>query len=187
MVQIKSDSPLVTIVQGEDAHTGRVVFTGSGRDEYNFSVTQSSGKLTVEVERKKKWSLNPFIDYDAQLHISLPQSWQKGTLDASVVSGFLHIDSTLALSRAELSSVSGAIQFGTIGLTQNISITSVSGSIEGQLLTAEDATIESVSGSIDIGTIELSENGFLRIQNVSGRVELPKMNTHNARITTVSG
>ena len=186
-VRIKSDAPSVTIVQTDSQDNGKVILSGSGRNQYDFSVSESGGNLTIEVKKKKKWTINPLTDFQAALHVSLPNEWKNGSLDVAVVSGALHINSPLELQSADLSTVSGALRFDDLDISRKGYLKSVSGAISGQSISADDLEIDTVSGGITVQNIDVNNDGYLRAESVSGRIELAKSNAYNANIESVSG
>ena len=187
LVEIKSDSPSIVIVQTDSSDAKTIVLSGSGRNRFNLTVKESGGDLFVEVKRKKSWLFKVFQQTQAELRVVLPTSWKTGSLKVGSVSGSIEISSPLDCQDIELATVSGSIQFKNLNTSANCELKSVSGAIGGRSLYGDEVEIETVSGSIEVDSIGLENRGTLDIHTISGRIGLPEFTGDTAALSSVSG
>ena len=184
---IKTDSAALVISQERGNDKLDIQLTGAGRSNYNLTVREDRGDVTIEVKRKKQWLLKVFQISDVKLTVKIPSTWKNGELELGTVSGSINIESDLAGESIEVGSVSGSISFGSLAAEEKISLQSVSGRIGGDNLTAYEAEVESVSGAIEIERVDVDDDGTLDISSISGRISLPRMNAKTANLHSISG
>ncbi|MDX9809199.1 MAG: DUF4097 family beta strand repeat-containing protein [Sphaerochaetaceae bacterium] len=186
-VEIKTDAPHITVVRSSHPDRGSVVLSGNGKSNYNMSVSESHGNLSVKIKHKNRWFFRVFGNSSAELTVTLPGNWTNGDIMLDSVSGSVNILDPISADRLAWSTVSGAIRFEHIEDSGNVSLSTVSGKIEGGQIIAQRATIESVSGAIEIDSMETDSQNLLEVSTVSGRIKLPNLKADKIIVDSVSG
>jgi len=184
---IKTDSPALIVLQDRGSDKLDIQLTGTGRSNYNLTIREDRGDVTIEVKRKKQWLIKVFQISDVKLTVRIPSTWKNGGLELGTVSGSIKLESDLVGESFKVGSVSGSINFGSLIAKDKISLQSVSGKITGNRINAYEAGLDSVSGAIEIDQIEVDDDGTLDVSSISGRITLPRMNADTASIHSISG
>jgi DUF4097 and DUF4098 domain-containing protein YvlB len=184
---IKTDSAALVVSQDRGNDKLDIQLTGVGRSNYNLTVRENRGDVTIEVKRKKQWLVKVFQVSEVKLTVRIPSSWKSGALELGTVSGSIRIDSDLVGEKIKIGSVSGAISFKSFTADKAISLQSVSGRIAGDKISSYEAKVESVSGAIAIERVDVDDDGTLDVSSISGRITLPRMNATTASIHSISG
>ena len=187
IVDIKTDVPQITVIRSSNSDRGSVVLSGNGKSNYNMTVSESHGNLTVKIKHQNRWFFRFLGSSSAELTVTLPGSWKNGDLLLDSVSGSINILDPVSADRLEASTVSGAIRFESINDSENVNFSTVSGKIEGDEIVAKRATIESVSGAIEIDDIQVDSQNLLKVTTVSGRIKLPNIKSDKVFVESVSG
>ena len=155
----------VTTTQGSEL-TAHLYGTYSSRSEkLELQVTQSGGEGKIIV-KYPKGGMGISIS-DLTLDIEIPESYSQG-ISVSTVSGGINFDcGNENFADVKFNTTSGRIRFNTIESASSLKVNSVSGSIEGRLLSGT-LKAGSTSGSIKIFGLA----GEADVNTVSGRIEL---------------
>jgi DUF4097 and DUF4098 domain-containing protein YvlB len=133
------------------------------------------GRLTVRVEPEERGGWGNRMD-GSDLVVTMPAG---GRLEVNTVSADIQV-AGIDGSEVELESVSGTVSYE--GGAGRVHLKSVSGSVAGAGA-GQDWTIGTVSGSNKLPQAA----GSLRVESVSGRIELDFAAAQRARLETVSG
>lgn len=131
------------------------------------------------VAKEETERVHYYLD-DSILHIKFCASDFKGSIHERDKKLTVEIPAGVYL---EIHSVSSPVDLGSVNLSE-ISVTNVSGSIEGERLTAKSVRLETVSGKIEIGEVYADS---LALQNVSGNIFATLSRATNAEIENTSG
>jgi DUF4097 and DUF4098 domain-containing protein YvlB len=184
---IKTDSAALVISQERGNDKLDIQLTGAGRSNYNLTVREDRGDVSIEVKRKKQWLIKVFQVSEVKLTVKIPSTWKNGELELGTVSGSIRIDSDLVGESFDIGSVSGSISFGNLVADDKISLQSVSGRIAGNKVISFETEVESVSGAIGIERIDVDDDGTLDVSSISGHINIPQMNARTANLHSISG
>lgn len=154
------------------------------RENEPITISPEGNSLRIEQGQRIGFSLfNWSSGFDAQVKLYVPKETLCSKLTVTTVSGNItwKLDKKSA-NTLSLSTVSGDIQGGKIS-AQSISLSSTSGKISGAT-ESEILKLSSTSGDIDLSTQQIKE---LHAGTVSGNIRLSGIIQASAELNTVSG
>ncbi len=178
-------------------------------DNEQLKVSKQGSLVTVSVSPIKRWFLR-FFNYTASpLVITLPSD-NLGRLEATSTSGgdITLMHPPMKTNLTKVSGVSGEVDFLTIWASDNLELRTISGDISGKEASSDgDVTLSSTSGTVEVqqisaakttlktvssrieGEVRLPEGSSVEAKTTSGAIELNLRSSENLKVTasTVSG
>lgn len=186
IVVVTCDIPDVFVSQKEHLRNPVIQLTGRDKDEFDITVEEQGGNVTVQVERKNPKSTE-LRNYKAELNVFLPTEFTDRELHVLCGSGALNISNDLTSSKIVLSTASGTINFQQLNGEHEVRLQSASGSIKGQSVICGKTIVSTASGNIDIDRIASGTNGTLQVESASGAIMLSDVEVFRATLYSISG
>jgi len=157
-------------VIASDVDTVRITETCSRplQDNEKMKVDVSGKRLEIGWDHSR-FRLFWFINWDKSLLVELPRSVAQALtqVDCSNVSGDMEINGGIACTDSDFSSVSGAINVTDVTCSGGCSMSTTSGDIIAQSLTAETLAVSTTSGALSFLGAAVSDADF---NTVSGEL-----------------
>lgn len=156
-----------------------------GSPEPHLTIASAGGRATIEVEPRGVSSYRIGFG-DLKLDVVMPSS-MNATLKVKSVSGKIVIKDAGRFNSAELDTVSGSINAGSMTVDGHYKANTVSGSINVGRIAASSFSANSVSASLNAA--EVAGANTIKMDSVSGRVTLglPADAQFDIKANSVSG
>lgn len=150
---------------------------------YSVNVEENTLKITKYDESKWYEHIGIYFGSSADLTVYLPQKDYE-SLKIENASGNVNIDESFSFGSADITSVSGDIDFSA-NVTGQMNIFSVSGNINISGINCENVKVNTTSG--DICLSDLIANDGIACESISGEINLNSCDGENLNIKTTSG
>jgi DUF4097 and DUF4098 domain-containing protein YvlB len=184
-ITISSDVPQVIIRKGTRVNH-MIIELDAMQKDYRLSVHESRKKIVIEVEKRKRLALTSLTIKQPRLIITLPEDHQLDEFAIASVSGAIESDIDIIADHISIDSVSGAITFANLYGETSVELNTVSGAVSGNTISAENISIDTISGKIDLNIIDASKGTF-QVVSVSGPCSTKQLSAKAARLQSISG